>query len=93
MPDRFDKNDLTLSPGGKVDRICVEAVGERDQLWVVLNEGDEVNTYFAWLDENYTIVIAQQRLLMAALANDLRVSFHYAKQGSTRIFAAVTVMR
>ena len=44
-------------------------------------------------DENYTVVIAQQRLLVAAMANDLPVSFHYAERGGARIFAAVTVMR
>ena len=89
---RFNKNDLKLSPGGKIDRICVEAVGDRDQLWVVCQEGDQVQTYYTWLDENYTVAIAQERLLVAALANGLRVSFHYAEQGGARIFAAVTVM-
>jgi hypothetical protein len=93
MSDNPKKSDLTVSKPATVERIAIEGIGQRDQVWVHVQHIDgSLATYFNYLDEGYTVVLRQIELLRDALSNrELKAVFHYAEGNNVKRFHAVTV--
>lgn len=95
MLDNPAKDELEISPPSRVDRLAIEGIGNRDQIWVSIEHLDgSMHTYFNYLDEGYTVVLQQLALLRDCLRDpQMRVILHYREMGSTRRFHAVTAFR
>ncbi|MCB9679654.1 MAG: hypothetical protein H6737_31395 [Alphaproteobacteria bacterium] len=93
MTENPTKEELSVSKPASVERIAIEGIGKRDQVWVHVKHIDgSLATYFNYLDEGYTVVLRQVELLRDALANrSLKAIFHYRDDGGLKRFHAVTV--
>ncbi|MEZ4321021.1 MAG: hypothetical protein R3F61_26315 [Myxococcota bacterium] len=93
MSDNPPKSELTVSKPATVERIAIEGIGKRDQVWVHVKHIDgSLGTYFNYLDEGYTVVLRQVDLLRDALTHrNLKAIFHYRDDQGLRRFHAVTV--
>ncbi|MCA9569133.1 MAG: hypothetical protein KC656_14895 [Myxococcales bacterium] len=95
MAENPSKAELDISPPSRVDRIAIEGIGQRDQIWISVQHLDgSLHTYFNYLDEGYTVVLQQLALLRDCLANpEMRVILHYRTVGESRRFHCVTAFR
>ena len=90
-----NKRDLEVSQPCRVQRISIEAIGDRDQVWAHVEHLDgTLGTYFNYLDEGYTVVLQQIGLLRdAVLHKNARVVLHHQDEGGARRFHSVTLFR
>ena len=87
-----ERDELTVIGPATLNRVAVEGVGERDQVWVhVVLPGREHATYFNYIDEKPIVIRSQLSLLETALASGLKVLLHVDKDGKR--FHAVTACR
>lgn len=95
MAENPKKEELTVSPPCSVQRVAIEGIGQRDQVWVHVQHLDgSLATYFNYLDEGYTVVLQQVALVRDALVHaDLKVVFHYRELDGVRRFHAITAFR
>ncbi len=95
MSDNPTKEQLSVSSPCTVQRVSVEGIGNRDQVWVHVKHIDgSLQTYFNYLDEGYTVVLQQINLLKEALVHpNLKLIVHYQEVSSAKRFHAVTLFR
>jgi len=95
MSSNPTKAELSISQPATVERVAIEGIGNRDQVWVHVKHIDgTLATYFNYLDEGYTVVLRQLDLMRDCLIHpNLKVIFHYKDLEGTLRFHAVTVLR
>lgn len=88
---RKTMDELSVSERGRIRRLAVERVGERDQIWCTLRHADGSRAVYATSLDTH-VATSQLDLLRDAAKHDWPVFFHYEDLGKARYFHSVTVV-